>query len=113
MLILSLAIFTVVAVQGLLLALDVFKARGSSALFARVHAGLALLGSALVIGAALEGDSRVLINIGLAVAIIGLGVYIGLQRAKGIHPKGLVAIHGGSAVVCYLLLAYFALGLDR
>jgi hypothetical protein len=113
MLVLSLAIFTIVAIQGLLLAVDVFKAQDSSVLFARIHAGLALLGSALVIAVALQGDTRVYINIGLAVAIIGLGFYIALQRNKGRHPKALVALHGGTAVACYLILAYFALGLGQ
>lgn len=106
MLMLALGAFTIVAVMGLLMATDVFKGIGTSRLFALTHAGMAALGSALVIVAALGGDNRLWINIGLAVAIIGLGVYIAMQRAKGIHPKALVLVHGGTAVVCYLILAY-------
>lgn len=110
MLMFSLAVFTLVAVMGLSMACDVFKSRGTPKLYALVHGGMALFGSALVIIAALQGDNRVFVNIGLAVAIIAVGIYISFQRAKGIHPKALVALHGGTAVVCYLILAYFALG---
>ncbi|QSA96959.1 hypothetical protein [Methylococcus sp. EFPC2] len=103
----ALGAFTVVALAGVLLALDVFKGIGSSKQFALAHAGVALLGSLLVILAALGGDNRVWTNIGLAVVIIGLGITISFKRAKGEHPKGLVAAHGGLAVICYLILAYY------
>jgi hypothetical protein len=102
----SLAAFTLVAAMGVLMALDVFKGVGTSRCFALTHAGFAAFGAALVILAALGGDNRLWTNIGLAVAIIGVGLVISRQRAKGIHPKGLVIAHGGTAVACYLLLAY-------
>jgi hypothetical protein len=68
----------------------------------------ALFFSVLVILAALGGDHRVWINIGLAVVIIPLGVWLCYRRSRGIHPKGLVVIHGGLAVACFLILAYYA-----
>lgn len=52
---------------GVGLIFDVFKEAVSSKTYAVLHAGLALLGSALVILDALGGDDRVWINIGLAV----------------------------------------------
>lgn len=109
MLIFALTIFTLVAIMGLGLALDVFKGAGSSIIFARTHAGLALAGSALVIAAALGGDDRVWINIGLAVVIIGLGLLISFRRQKGLPVKALAALHGGLAVVCYGILGYIVI----
>lgn len=108
MLIFAVAVFTLVAVMGLGMALDLFKGRGSPRQFALTHAGFAALGSLLVIIAALQGDLRVVINIIMAVVIIGLGVLLSLRRAKGEHPKNLAMLHGGLAVVCYLILAYNA-----
>lgn len=108
MLVMSLAIFTLVAVMGLGMACDLFSGRGTPKIYAFVHAGFAALGSLLVILAALGGDQRVWINIGLAVVIIALGGLLSLRRAKGEAPKGHAMLHGGLAVVCYLLLAYNA-----
>ena len=108
MLVFALAIFTLVAVMGLGLIFDVFKGSPSSRQYALVHAGFALLGSALVILAALGGDNRVWINIGLAVVIIALGALVSFRRHKGLPVKPLALAHGSLAVVCYLILAYFA-----
>ncbi len=108
MLVFALAVFTLVAVMGLGLIFDVFKGSASSKTYALVHAGFALLGSVLVILEALGGDDRVWINIGLAVVIIVLGGLVSLRRHKGQQPKGLALAHGGLAVVCYLILAFFA-----
>ncbi len=112
MLVFALAVFTLVAVMGLGLIIDVLKGRPSSKTFALVHAGFALLGSALVILAALGGDNRVWVNIGLAVAIIVLGGLVSLRRHQGQQPKGLALAHGGLAVVCYLILALFAFNIS-
>lgn len=107
MLMLSLAVFTLVAAMGLSMGIDAFQGRGSSRLYALIHAGMALFGLALVINVALRGDDRLYINIFLAVAIIIVGVYISFQRAKGIQPRGWILVHGGTAVANYLLLAYY------
>ena len=108
MLVFAVAVFTLVAVMGLGLICDVFKGSPSTKIYALVHAGFALFGSALVILAALGGDSRVWINIGLAVVIIVLGGLVSIGRHKGKPVKALAVAHGGLAVVCYLILAYFA-----
>ncbi len=108
MLVMSLAIFTVVAVMGLGMATDVFKGRGTPKMYALTHAGFAAVGSLLVILAALGGDNRVWINIGMAVVIIVLGGLLSLRRHKGEAPKGILTLHAGLAVVCYLILAYNA-----
>lgn len=108
MLVFAVAIFALVAVMGLGMALDVFNGRASPKMYALAHAGLALLGSALVIFAALQGDTRVITNIVLAVVIIVLGLVMSLRRAKGEQPKLLALLHGGLAVVCYLILTYNA-----
>jgi hypothetical protein len=105
----SLAIFTLVAAMGLGMVADIYRGIGTPKLFGFIHAGFALLGSALVILVAVGGDNRVWINIGLAVIIIILGILLGLRRSKGSAPKVLVAAHGGLAVICYVILAYNAL----
>jgi hypothetical protein len=109
MLMLSVAVFTLVAIMGAGMGIDAFKGRGSPRLYALIHGGLALLGSILVIMVALKGDTRLYVIIGLALIIIAAGLYISFQRAKGIQPRALVLLHGGTAVTCYGLLAYYAL----
>jgi len=108
MLVFALAVFTLVAVMGLGLIFDVFKGSASSKTFACLHGGFALFGSVLVILAALGGDSRVWINIGMAVVIIVLGGLVSLSRHKGKPAKSLAVAHASLAVVCYLILAYIA-----
>lgn len=108
MLVFALAVFTLVAVMGLGLIFDVFKDKPSNRIYALLHAGFALLGSGLVIFAALGGDERVFVNIGLAVVIIVLGGLVSFRRHKGKPVKGLAIAHAGLAVACYLILGYFA-----
>jgi hypothetical protein len=108
MLVFALLVFTLVAVMGLFLAVDHFRGRPSDRQFAVAHAILALIGSTLVILDALQGDTRVFINIGLAVVIIALGVLLSVKKHKtGVAPKGILVAHALLAVVCYLILAYF------
>jgi len=103
----ALGLFTITALIGVALATAVFKERRSSKALQFFHVCTALVGSVLVIVDAFTGDVRVWIDIGLAVVIIALGIYLGFQRAHGLHPKRLVVVHGGLAVICYLILAYF------
>lgn len=109
MLKLSLAIFTVVALIGLMLARNVFAKRASSRAARTLHVLLAAAGSVLILFALSAGATHLWINVGLAVVIVALGVVLGIHRARGNHPKNLVLSHAGIAVVCYLILAYFAL----
>ncbi len=106
----SLFVFTLAALMGVAMAPDVWKGRPVGAGFPKFHAAAALFGSALVIGAALEGDTRLYNNIGLAGVIILLGVYMGVcaKRGKPV-PKAVLIAHAGLAVACYLLLGYYAL----
>jgi len=106
MLIVSLALFTVVALVGILLARNVFAGKSSSGLARFMHVGFACVGAVLVIVEAFRGDQRVWINIGLAVVIIALGALLWNLRSKGEFPRKLVLAHGGLAVSCYLVLAY-------
>lgn len=113
MLMFSLAIFTLVALMGVAMGVDAFKGRETSRQFALVHGLLAAFGAALVIGVWWQGDGRVLTNIYLAVPIFLIGICLSSKRALGRAAKGSVVVHGGTAVVCYLILAYYTLGLDR
>lgn len=107
MLIVSLALFTVVALVGIFLAKNVFAGKSSSGFARFMHVGFACAGSVLVIVEAFRGDHRLWINIGLALVIIALGLLLWYLRSKGEFPKKLVLAHGGLAVACYLVLAYF------
>ena len=105
----SLAAFTLVAVMGLMMIKDVWQGYPIDPAYPRFHAGAALFGSALVITLAMDGDTRLYANIGLAVVIILLGLAMSLKARKGKRvPKSLLAAHAGLAVACYGLLAYFA-----
>jgi hypothetical protein len=103
------ATFTLVAVMGLSMLRDAWKGYAIDPTYPLFHAGAALVGSALVIAVALEGDTRLYTNIGLAVVIILLGVVMGLASKKGKRvSKGILATHMGLAVACYGLLGFYA-----
>lgn len=103
----ALGLFTITALIGVALATAVFEEKRSSRALQLFHVCTALIGSVLVIIDAFSGDTRVWVNIGLAVVIIVLGMGLEYQRANGLHPRRLIAVHGGLAVICYLILAYF------
>lgn len=104
------ATFTLVAVMGLVMLRDAWKGYAIEPSYPMLHAAAALVGSALVIVVALDGDSRVYTNIGLAVVIILLGAMMGLASKKGKRvPKGILVAHMGLAVACYGLLGFYAI----
>ncbi|MBS1211707.1 MAG: uncharacterized protein H6R26_323 [Proteobacteria bacterium] len=109
----ALAIFTLVAVMGLVMLRDAWKGYAIDPAYPILHAAAALAGSALVIVAALQGDTRVYVNIGMAVVIILLGLAMGLASKKGKRvPKGILVAHMGLAVACYGLLGFYALNIQ-
>jgi hypothetical protein len=104
----ALAVFTLVAVMGLSMVCSVWRGQPVEDGFPALHGTASLLGSALVILAALAGDTRVYANIGMAVVIILLGVTMGVFAKEGKQPpKGIVVAHVGLAVACYGLLGFF------
>jgi hypothetical protein len=106
----SLAAFTLVAAMGLTMLRDAWRGIPLDPAIARLHAAAALVGSAFVIVVAMNGDSRLFVNIGMAVVIIGLGLAMGFAARKGMKvPRALLATHVGLAVVCYGLLAFLTL----
>jgi hypothetical protein len=106
----ALAVFTLVAAMGLVMVRDVWRGQAVDPMYPMLHAGAALLGSGLVIAAALAGDTRLYANIGLAVVIIILGALMGLSSKKGKKVSRVILMaHGGLAVACYGLLAFFTL----
>jgi hypothetical protein len=110
----ALFVFTMAALMGLGMYADVWKGRSVGKFFPRLHAATAIFGSALVIYAAVvEGDTRLYNNIGMAVVIILLGVYMGFRTHKGKPvPKAVLLAHAGLAVGCYLLLGVYALNIN-
>ena len=104
------AVFTLVAVMGLSILPGVWRGHPVEPFYPVLHGAASLFGAALVIDAALSGDQRLYLNIGLAVVIILLGVTMGVlgKRGKKI-PKGLLLSHVGLAVACYGVLGFFAL----
>lgn len=109
MLVGAFAVFTLVAVMGLSIVPSVWRGHAVEPSYPLLHGGAALLGSALVIVAALGGDTRLYLNIGLAVVIIGLGAAVGFLSKKGKKvPRPVLLAHVGLAVVCYGILGFFA-----
>lgn len=105
----ALAIFTLVAVMGLSIVLNRWRGYPVEPLYPALHGVAALLGSALVIIAALT-DTRFYVNIGLAVVIIGLGAFMGLAAKKGKQaPKIVLLGHVSLALVCYGILVFLTL----
>lgn len=110
LLVASFAIFTLVALMGVAMLFDVWNGRPVGAAYPILHAAASLVGAVFVIVAALEGDTRLYINIGMAVVIIGLGLVMGLATKKGKRaPRSILVAHVGLAVVCYLVLGFFAI----
>lgn len=105
----AVSIFTLVAVMGLGLVCSMMRGNPVEPGYAMLHAFASLLGSALVIFVALQGDTRLYANIAIAVVILGLGGVMVLARKKGKKaPKIVLISHAGLAVVCYAVLVYFA-----
>ncbi len=106
----ALAVFTLVAAMGVGMVCDVWRGRAVEPVYPLVHAGAALFGAVLVIAAAVKGDTRLYTNIGLAVVIIALGVLMGFYSKNGKRvPRAVIVAHAGLAVVCYGVLALFAM----
>jgi len=104
------AVFTLVAVMGLSILPSIWRGYPVEPFYPVLHGAASLFGSALVILAALAGDQRLYLNIGLAVVIILLGVTMGILGKRGKKvPKGLVLSHVGLAVACYGILGFFTL----
>lgn len=109
MLVGAFAVFTLVAVMGLSVVFNLWRGHAVEPGYPLLHGAAALLGSALVIGAALGGDARLYLNIGLAVVIIALGTAMGILSKKGKKvPKPILIAHVGLAVACYGILGFFA-----
>jgi hypothetical protein len=106
----ALAIFTLVAVMGLSVMPGIWRGHPVEPIYPALHGAASLLGSALVILAALGGDTRLYLNIGLAVVIIVMGIAMGVFSKRGKKvPKALLLSHIGLAVACYGILGFFAL----
>ena len=106
----SLAAFTLVACMGLAMFRDVWRGIPLDPVYPRLHALASLVGAGLVIAVALAGDTRLYANIGMAVAIILLGLAMGLAARRGRHaPRAILVSHALLAVACYALLAAFTL----
>ncbi len=106
----ALATFTLVAVMGLMMVLNMARGLPPDPHYPKLHALGALIGSALVIVPALGGDERLYLNIGMAVAIIVLGLMMALAGKKGKKiPKAVLVAHAGLAVACYGILGFFTL----
>ena len=109
----SLSAFTIAAIIGLMMAIDLFRGIPTQRFSILSHAGMTVLGALFAIGAALMGDSRVYVNIAMVVVIVVLGFLAVSRRFKtGEVQKGFILAHASLAVVCYLLLASTVFGLN-
>lgn len=104
----SFAVFTLVALMGLSMVWDVWRGFAVGSSYALAHGAAALLGSVLVIYAAFTGDTRLYVNIAMAVIIIALGVWMGFLAKRGQRiPRLILIAHAGLAVACYAVLGFF------
>ena len=106
--------FTITAVLGLMIAFNLFTGKYLQTSSSIIHGASALLGSSFAIGAALMGETRIYINILMAVVIIVLGVLAVIKRHKtGVVPKGILTVHILLALICYVMLgATVFMGID-
>ena len=113
LLIASFGAFTVAALFGVMLAVQLFnKRKWVNPGHVLAHLWFVVLGTVPVIIAAVQGDIRVYANIGLVVVIAVLGFLMHRKRIKtGELPKRLFIAHAGLAVTCYILLGMLAFNL--
>lgn len=106
----ALAVFTLVAVMGAVMVVDMIRGLPVDPFYPKLHAAAALLGSAMVIVVAADGDQRLYLNIALAVVVIALGLVMAVASKRGRPiPKPVLVAHAGLAVACYGILAFFAM----
>lgn len=118
MLNLALILFAVAAVFGLTLAIQHLKAQGGGGQppalgLALLHGLFAASGLVLLVVAALRGTATglALVALGLFVVAALGGFYLFAQHAaKKPLPKPLLIVHGGAAVVAFVLLLAFRFG---
>lgn len=118
MLTIALVLFAVAALFGLVLAVQHLRSNAGAQPpglgLALVHGLFAASGLVLLVVAALNGEAKGLALVSLAIFIVAAlgGFYLFAQHAqKKQLPKPLLLVHGGAAVVAFVLLLVFRLGL--
>ncbi|EHH67045.1 hypothetical protein [Gluconobacter morbifer] len=109
MLMISLLCFTLTVIAGVWLGIKAMEARRPPRALTPVHVLSASAGAVFLLVALNQGDSRLLLNVALAVAIAGFGVLMSWARRRGYVIVPLYMCHVLLAVMFYLSLACFAL----
>lgn len=109
MLIASMLCFTLTVIAGVWLGLCVLRSKRPLRALLPVHVGFALLGAVFMIVALANGDSRLMLNVALAVAVAAFGLLMGWARRRGYVIAPLYMCHILLAVMFYLSLVSFTL----
>lgn len=106
----TIVLFALAAVFGLLLLLKVLKGETTSKVIVFIHGALSAIGLVLLTLYVVENYERgPVLSLGLFIvaALGGFGLFA-LDISKKKIPKALALIHGGAAVIAFLLLLMFA-----
>lgn len=94
--------FLVAAVGGLVMAVQIFKERVPSVPLAVLHGALGATGLALLLWVFLTSEPALAVTVGLVILVVAAlgGFFLASFHLRGIpHPKAVVVIHAGAALV--------------
>jgi len=102
--------FSAAAIGGIILAVKTFKNKPLPMPLSLIHGGLATAGLIMLIFAATAEPGNALIALIIfAVAALGGFALFSFHLRKKDSPKALVLIHGGAAVLAFMLLLIWIL----
>lgn len=77
-----------------------------------IHIVGTIIGAVIALIAALMGDTRIWVNVILAVLIVVLGVFMGLGKLTKSTAKPVLYSHAVIAIVCYTIFLYYIIALE-
>jgi len=107
MLVLSVILFAIAALGGLVLGVSGLRQRDLPMWLSLIHGLVAAAGLVTLILVVLQGNAGTLVIISLVlflIAALGGFVLFSFHLRKRPHPKGLIVIHALAAVIAFVLL---------
>jgi len=107
MLVLSVILFAIAALGGLVLGVSGLRQRDLPMWLSLIHGLVAAAGLVTLILVVLQGNAGTLVIISLVlflIAALGGFVLFSFHLRKRTHPKGLIVIHALAAVIAFVLL---------
>lgn len=108
----SIVFFAFAAIGGLILAVKAFKKESLPMPLSLLHGGLAAAGLVMLIfgvAATAEPGNALIALIIIVAAALGGFVLFSFHLRKKEHPKTLILIHGGAAVIAFVLLLFWVM----